>query len=107
MYPKAWRAGAQDLPALIGVAMRKAMLSGDGKECAALPGKWKRMADNDLNWPAMQEMECTICKEERDRRNRVMAGDDPRVRREPYLSAPFIHKNNEPKYHAMLLRAHE
>ncbi len=29
------------------------------------------------------------------------------MRREPYLSAPFIHKNNEPKYHANLLRANE
>ena len=55
----------------------------------------------------MQALECSMCKAERDRRNRVMAGDDPRVRSEPYLSAPFIHKNNEPKYHAMLLRAHE
>ena len=55
----------------------------------------------------MQDMERSLCKAERDRRNRVMAGDDPRVRSEPYLSAPFIHKNNDPKYHAMLLRAHE
>ena len=77
------------------------------EECAALPEKWKRMADQEVNWPAMQEMECSLCKAERDRRNRVMAGEDPRVRKEPYLSAPFIHKNNEPKYHAMLLRAHE
>ena len=71
------------------------------------PGKWKRMADEGLHWPAMQALECSLCKAERDRRNRVMAGDDPRVRSEPYLSAPFIHKNNEPKYHAMLLRAYE
>ena len=65
------------------------------------------MAHEEVDWPAMQEMECSLCKAERDRRNRVMAGDDARVRREPYLSGPFIHKNNEPKYHAMLLRAHE
>ena len=65
------------------------------------------MADDGLNWLALQEMECALCKAERERRNRVMAGRDPRVRREPYLSAPFIHKNNQPKYHAMLLRAHE
>ena len=76
-------------------------------ECAALPEQWKRMADEGLHWPDMQALECSMCKAERDRRNRVMAGDDPRVRSEPYLSAPFIHKNNEPKYHAMLLRAHE
>ena len=52
-------------------------------------------------------MECSLCKAERDRRNRVMAGDDPRVRSEPYLSALFIHQNNDPKYHAVLLKAHE
>ena len=75
-------------------------------ECAALPEKWTRIADNDLSWPAVQDMECSPCKSERDRRNRVMAGDDPRVRKEPYLSAPFSHKNKKPMYHAMLLRAH-
>jgi len=29
------------------------------------------------------------------------------VRQEPYLSAPFINNNNEPKYHAMFVRAAE
>merc|ERR1712110_371366 len=33
--------------------------------------------------------------------------DDERVRQEPYVRAPYIHKNNEPKYFAMLLRAVE
>ena len=36
-----------------------------------------------------------------------MHADDPRLKVEPYLSAPYIHQNNEPKYHAMLLRAVE
>ena len=45
----------------------------------------------------MQDQECDFCKKERGRRNRVMAAEDPRVRREPYLSDPFIHKNNETK----------
>ena len=76
-------------------------------ECAALPARWTHMSEEEPNWPAMQELECAVCKTERERRNRVMAEEDPRVRQEPYLSAPFIHKNNEPKYHAMLLRAHE
>ena len=76
-------------------------------ECAALPQKWKLMAEQELDWVAMQELECPVCQEQRERRNRVLANDDPRVRSEPYLSAPFIHKNNEPKYHAMLQRAHE
>ena len=65
------------------------------------------MAELGQRWPAMQAMECSLCQAERDRRNRVMDGDDPRVRREPCLPAPFIHKNNEQKYHAMLLRARE
>ena len=55
----------------------------------------------------MQRMECSTCKTERDRRSRLLEEVDPRVREEPFLSAPFIHKNNEPKYHAMLLRAAE
>ena len=65
------------------------------------------MAESGESWPDMQAMECSRCSAERDRRNRVLAAEDPRVHQEPYLSAPFIHKNNEPKYHAMLLRAHE
>ena len=65
------------------------------------------MADNHLKLRAMQEPECSLCKAERERRNRVMAGEDSRVRNEPYLSAPFIHKENWQKYHAIFLRAHE
>ena len=75
--------------------------------CAELPTARKHMADQNQDWTAMQALECSVCHAERERRNRVMAADDPRVRHEPYLSASFIHKNNEPKYHAMLLRAHE
>ena len=76
-------------------------------ECAALPQKWRLMAEQELDWEAMQELECPVCQAQRERRNRVLAAEDTRVRSEPYLSAPFIHKNNEPKYHAMLQRAHE
>ena len=65
------------------------------------------MAASDSQWAAMQRMECSQCQTERERRNRVIAAEDSRVRSEPYLSALFIHTNNEPKYHAMLLRAHE
>lgn len=32
---------------------------------------------------------------------------DSRVREEPSLSSPYIHKNNKPKYHALLVRAVE
>ena len=79
----------------------------NSKSCADLPDTWKRMSATGGTWADMQCMECSICSAERRRRNRVINGEDPRVRQEPYLSAPFIHKNNEPKYHAMLLRASE
>ena len=36
-----------------------------------------------------------------------MATQDKPVHQEPFLSAPYIHQNNDPKYHAMLLRANE
>ena len=75
--------------------------------CAELPQTWKRMSALGASWADMQCLECSICSAERQRRNRVLDAEDPRVRQEPYLSAPFIHKNNEPKYHAMLLRASE
>ena len=66
--------------------------------CAALPATWRKLAAADMQWSSMQILECNICKKERDRRNRLLEGEDARVRQEPFLSAPFIHKNNEPKY---------
>ena len=52
-------------------------------------------------------MECKSCQVERERRNRLILPEDPRVVQQPFVSAPYMHKNNEPKYHAMLLRAAE
>ncbi len=77
------------------------------KLCAGLPVLWKAMAARGSDWKAMESLECSICSTERNRRNRLLEEEDPRVHEEPFLSAPFIHKNNEPKYHAMLLRAAE
>ena len=59
------------------------------------------------SWVDCVAMECEKCKEERERRNRLIAPGDERVTREPFIDAPYIHKNNEPKYHALLLRAAE
>ena len=36
-----------------------------------------------------------------------MAAKDHRVRAPPFVRAPFIHQNNEPKYNALLVRAVE
>ena len=52
-------------------------------------------------------MECKQCSAERHRRNRLLAEADERVRQEPFRRAPFVHKNNEPKYLTMYQRARE
>jgi len=75
--------------------------------CRLLPGQWASMAARGESWADMQSMECSVCQEERERRNRVMSQSDPRVCQEPFLSAPYVHRNNEPKFHAMLLRSVE
>ena len=75
--------------------------------CEALPNEWKRMAAAGAAWTEMQSMECEACQKERARRNRLLAPSDKRVTQPPFVDAPYIHKNNEPKYNAMLLRAKE
>ena len=65
------------------------------------------MTRDQRQWSEMQHIECKHCKDERHRRNRLLEEEDIRDRQEPFVSAPFIHKSNEPKYHAMLLRAAE
>ena len=59
------------------------------------------------SWEKREAMECDKCKDERERRNRLIAAGDSRVTQDPFVDAPYMHKNNEPKYHAMLLRAAE
>ena len=76
-------------------------------ECAALPKRWQDIALKGGTWEEAQSLECQVCKDERTRRNRLIEADDPRVLQEPFLSATYVHRNNEPKYHAMLLRAVE
>ena len=58
-------------------------------------------------WRDMVTMECADRSTERRRRCRLLSPNDPRVSQEPFLSAPYIHQNNEPKYHVSLLRAQE
>ncbi len=54
-----------------------------------------------------QAPECGLCAAERERKSRLASPDDPRLRQRDFLQAPYIHKHNEPKYHALLLRAVE
>ena len=76
-------------------------------QCAALPHRWRDMASAGASWKKMQLEECDVCKKERSRRNRLIEADDARILQEPFLRAPYVHQNNAPKYHAMLLRAVE
>ena len=52
-------------------------------------------------------MECQICETHRENRTRLIAPNDVRLREPAFLHAPYVHQNNEPKYHAMLLRSVE
>ena len=49
----------------------------------------------------------STCSGERSRRNRLLLPQDAAAQEEIFLDAPYIHQNNEPKYHALLLRAQE
>ena len=72
-----------------------------------MPETWFDMHLSGSTWSQMQKLECAICQTERERRNRLITDEDARLRKEPFCTAPYIHKNNQPKYHAMLLRAEE
>ena len=63
------------------------------------------MAQSGASWENLRSMECKGCAQERERRTRLLAKNDTCLQREPYVSAPYIHKNNQAEYHAMLLRA--
>ena len=52
-------------------------------------------------------MECVECATERQRRNRLIEPQDPRIWQCPFIDALYVHQHNEPKYNALLLRAVE
>ena len=65
------------------------------------------MAAHGKPWAAMRALECQVCDRGRERRARLIETDDPRLRTARFAVAPYLRKNNEPKFHAMLLRAAE
>lgn len=76
--------------------------------CAKLPHVWQSMANSgSRQWSELHTLECSTCAQHRENRNRHIKPNDPRVHQEPFLQAPYVHQNNEPKYHAMLLRSVE
>ena len=72
-----------------------------------LEARWQACAEAGDSWPRMVEMECEVCGRERQRRNRLVEAGDPRISQSPFVDAPYIHQHNEPKYHALLIRAVE
>ena len=75
--------------------------------CHTLAQEWAAMAEAQRSWAEMKELECSACQKERERRARLIETKDPRLHSDAFLTAVYLHKNNEPKYHAMLLRASE
>ena len=75
--------------------------------CAALTTEWKTAAETGATWQEMVSRECEQCTAERQRRNRLIEPKDARIKERPFIDAPYIHQHNEPKYHALLLRAVE
>ena len=79
----------------------------ENAKCNQLAQVWQAMAGRGATWEEMVKEKCAVCAEERKCRNRVVTVQDPRVRTDPFLHAPYVHRNNEPKYHALLVRAME
>ena len=79
------------------------------ERCKTIHVAWKDFASQGADWTTMQTLapECTICKNERARRNRMVTEHAEKVSQAPFLHAPYVHQNNQPKYHAMLVRAVE
>ena len=76
-------------------------------DCNNLHQTWREMATLGQPWKDMCKLECSLCRDERVRRNRLVEPQDDRIKHVPFLHAPYIHQNNEPKYHALLIRAVE
>ena len=73
--------------------------------CATLAVEWA--AQPFSTWAEQVAQECAVCGAERSRRNRLLSPQDPEAQQDKFVDAPYIHQNNEPKYHAALLRSRE
>ena len=58
-------------------------------------------------WRHRFASECTLCKERRNERNRLLASGDPTIHETNFVDAPYVHRNNEPKYVVANVRAEE
>ena len=91
----------------------------DSKECKSIQTDWALQCalirDNaaphvhnlTLDWKRRFANECSLCAERREERNRLLASGDPSVHQPPFVDAPYVHRNNEPKYVVANVRAQE
>ena len=79
-------------------------------DCATWAARWQKARDQkqDVPWEMRLENECSVCKKERQRRNRIIKNSDVNAqlyREEPFTDAPFVHPFRAPSYHAQHLRS--
>jgi hypothetical protein len=77
--------------------------------CAELHNTWKPLAEQGADWATMLRVapECDVCSQERLRRCRLVTKHPEEVKLSRFLHGQYVHQNNQPKYHVMLLRALE
>ena len=70
--------------------------------------EWPDLRRRGCSWERRQEMECAICKAERQRRIRVLSClpmEEQADTLHAFVDAPYIHPYNKPKYHAQICHA--
>ena len=67
--------------------------------------EWPACFARGMSWSDMQVMECDVCKQERQRRNRLLQPNKTIHLEPPFAMAPYIHPYNAPKCHVGQLRA--
>jgi hypothetical protein len=69
-------------------------------------GVWPQQRREGTSWEDRQESECHVCKAERARRCRLLAGpEDEQLNEEHFVKAPYVHHFNQVKYRTLIWRA--
>jgi hypothetical protein len=82
---------------------------GETTGCGQIQADWAaRYAETSSTaWRVLFARECSLCKARREGRNRLLSAGDPSVQQPPFIDAPYVHRNNEPKYVVANVRAQE
>ena len=71
-----------------------------------LAQQWQEQFE-EVAWDLRRAAECDVCREERETRCCIIAGNETNQRRyleDPFADAPFVHPFRAPSYHAQHLR---